>query len=71
MKDLIEALTIFMKYLEDENDFSPTGCEHDVLYIMSVGEDEVSQADCMRLDELGFFWNNEYDCWASFRFGSA
>jgi len=66
MEDLIEALTIFLKY---KNEDYPTHCEHDVLWIMGVGYDEVSEEDRKRLDELGFFWSD--DGWQSFRFGSA
>ena len=68
MKNLIKALIIFLKY-NDCN--SPTHCEHDVLMIMGVTQDEVSQEDKDELDTLGFFWNDEYDCWASYRYGSA
>ena len=68
MKELIEALNIFLKY---KNPHDPTHCEHDVLCIMQVTKEEVSAEDAVRLGELGFFWSDEYDCWASFRFGSA
>lgn len=70
MKDLIEALTIFAKY-QKEDTYSPTHCEHDVLMIAGVEEDQPSAEDRTRLDELGFIWSDEYDCWISFRFGSA
>jgi hypothetical protein len=69
MKNLIEALTIFLKYRDEQ---WPTHCEHDVLYIMGVTKDEVSQDDQKRLDELGFLWStNEGGCWISYRYGSA
>lgn len=68
MKDLIEALQIFSKYAETKY---PTHCEHDVLMIMEVDEDSVTEDEAKRLDGLGFFWSEEYECWASFRFGSA
>ena len=68
MKDLIKALQIFAKY---KNVKWPTHCEHDILMIMDVTQDEPSEEDIKTLDELGFFWSEEYDCWASFRFGSA
>ena len=70
MKDLIEALNIFLKYQKAE--YSPTHCEHDVLLIMGVTKD-VDADDAKRLEELGFIWldGSEYDCWGSFRFGSA
>jgi hypothetical protein len=66
MKDLIEALTIFLKYKDEKY---PTHCEHDVLYIMGVEEDEVSEEDKKRLDELGFRFGE--DCWMSYKYGSA
>jgi len=68
MKDLIEALTIFAKY---KNEMCPTHCEHDVLYVVGITEDEVSEDDKQRLDALGFHYSDEYDCWQSFRYGSA
>lgn len=69
MKDLIEALTIFLKY---KNVRTPTHCEHDVMSIAAVTRDEVSEEDQVRLKELGFFWSaSEGGCWQSFRFGSA
>lgn len=66
MKDLIEALTIFLKY---QNKDWPTHCEHDVMYIVDITQDEVSEGDQKRLDELGFRWDDE--SWQSFKFGSA
>jgi len=68
MKDLIKALQIFAKY---QNVKWPTHCEHDILMIMDIAKDEPSEEDIKALDELSFFWSKEYDCWASFRFGSA
>lgn len=65
MKDLIEAFTIFLKY---GNPSYPTCCVHDALLVRCTKE--VSNEDAARLDELGFFWSDEYDSWASFRFGS-
>jgi hypothetical protein len=68
MDKLIEALSIFREYRNVER---PTHCEHDVLCVMGIEKDEISNEDLARLDALGFFWDEEYDCWASFRFGSA
>jgi hypothetical protein len=71
MKDLIEALQIFLKYRNEE---WPTHCEHYILCIMGVTKDEVSEEDQKRLDELGFTYLDDA-CgepgWASFKFGSA
>lgn len=68
MKKLIEALTIFLKYRDEE---WPTNCEHDQLYIMGITRDEVSEEDQKRLWELDFIWSESDDCWISFRYGSA
>lgn len=67
MKDLIEALNIFLKYGNPRN---PTHCEHDVLTIC-IEPNAVSAEDKRRLDELGFFVGHYEDCFQSFRFGSA
>jgi len=69
MNDLIEALQIFAKY--QEKTANPTHCEHDVLMVVGVAADALSADDFVRLDKLGFLWMNEYDCWGSYRFGSA
>lgn len=72
MKRLIEALTIFAKYQDLE---WPTHCEHDVLYIMGITKDEVSEEDQKRLVELGFHWKKgggeEDPGWVSYHFGRA
>ncbi len=68
MENLIKALQIFLKYKNVDN---PTNCSHDVLCIMDISQEEVSAEDIKTLDELGFFWSEEYECFASFRYGSA
>lgn len=66
MKDLIEALTIFLKY---GNPKYPTNCSHDELYV-DINPDKVSEEDKKRLDELGFFVNEELEGFSSYKFGS-
>lgn len=69
MKDLIEALTILLKY---GNPHNPTHCEHDQLTICGIDPDDVSEEDKAQLDKLGFFVSDEDGpCFISFRFGSA
>lgn len=68
MKKLIEALNIFLKYKDSK---WPTHCEHDILMISEVTFDEVSEEDKKKLNELGFFWNEEYELWTSYHYGSA
>lgn len=68
MSDLIEALTIFLKYGNPRN---PTHCEHDTLSVMEIDPDDVTAKDRARLDELGFFVSEADGCFQSFRYGSA
>ena len=68
MKQLIEALTIFLKYGNPRN---PTHCEHDVLTICGIDPAKVSDEDKAALDRLGFFVSEEEECFQSFRYGSA
>ena len=71
MEDLIKALNIFLKYLDDGNECSPTHCEHDELWVVGVNQHDVSEEDHAELEELGFFWDEGDDSYKSFRFGSA
>ena len=66
MEKLIEALQIFLRY---RNEDYPTGAEHDILLIRSVTKKEVSKADKKRLKELNFHWDEEYESWASYKYG--
>lgn len=64
---LIEAISIFTKYSEE--DF-PTSCEHDIMYI-HVDPEIVSEKDKKRLEELHFNVSEDLNCFTSTRFGSA
>lgn len=70
MKDLIEALTIFLKY---GNPYAPTHCEHDVLRV-AIDPALVSDKDKARLEVLSFRAGEEGSDddggFISFRFGS-
>lgn len=68
MKDLLEAFTIFAKYIVEAY---PTCCEHDVLYVHGAGYNDMSGEDAARLVELGFDWDPKLGSWRSYRFGSA
>ena len=70
MDDLIEALIIFRKYLSNTNRLCPLHCEHDELTVCDVHASDVSMADGQRLSELGFFADDDDDCFKSYRFGS-
>lgn len=74
MDDIIEALEIFKKYVTDKDSYefrNPFHCEHDILMVTAVEVEQVSEEDAQKLDDLGFFVSEEYDCFASFRFGSS
>ena len=68
MENLIKALQIFLKY---GNPDYPTHCEHDILMICGINVEDVSDEDKEKLNELEFFFNSEFDCFTSFRYGSA
>jgi len=75
MKDLIEALQIFLKY---GNPNHPTHCEHDILHICGIEPDDVSHEDKAKLDKLGFHLEEpdghgfvENEGFYSFKYGSA
>jgi len=68
MTDLIEALTILLKYGNPRN---PTHCEHDELTIADINPADVTFDDKERLKELGFFVSESDECFKSFRYGSA
>ena len=68
MEDLIKALHIFMKYSDTKY---PTHCEHDIMYIRGgITADDVSAEDQVELEELGFHYDDDADCFASYKFGS-
>lgn len=68
MDDLIKALQIFQKYRDESR---PTICDHDILIITSITEDEISHEDRKNLNDLGFDWDENEEYWYSFKFGSA
>ncbi len=67
MDDLIEALRMLKTY---ENPQWPTHCEHDVLWVL-VDPSLVSPSDIETLDKLGFFADEEDECFKSYKYGSA
>lgn len=69
MKDLIEALTIFGKYIEPDDNY-PTHCEHDVMYVKGPPPEEMGTADASRLVQLSFEFKRHENMWFSYRFGS-
>lgn len=66
MRDLIEALQIFMKYCGNVS--YPTTCDHDMLFVNCVSPDEVSDEDKIKLETLGFIPYEDF-AFVSYRFG--
>ena len=67
MDALIEALTILRNYTDN---FRPTHCEHDILYIPCVNVNEVTPEDLKRLEELNFEPDEDVGGFSSSYFGS-
>ena len=68
MEDLIKALTILNKYLDDGYHKNyPTICEHDEL-IVCVDPGKISEEDMIELNKLGFIPSDYF--MISYRFGS-
>lgn len=67
MKNLIEALQIFLKYGNPDHS---THCEHDAPPI-NISSDLMSEEDIKRLQELGFHPDKKgAEYFYSFKFGS-
>lgn len=66
MDDLIKALQLLRKYGNPEY---PTLCEHDELRVL-IDPKSVSKEDIIALDALGFYPEEDDDCFISYRFGS-
>lgn len=60
MKDLIKALTILQKYMDENNQF-PTSCEHDVLYVHGVHLHKMNADAVCELINLGFMPGSDDD----------
>lgn len=64
MDDLIQSLWIFRKYGDRQ---FPTCCEHGKL--MVDYDNDMENDDKDELNRLGFFFDEELDCWISYKFG--
>jgi hypothetical protein len=62
MKQMAAGLTILMKY-DPEGSCS---AEHDILYAGPDEQGKVSEEDQKKLEDLGWHWDEQFDCWARF-----
>lgn len=61
-KKIIAGLDIMQKHgLEVEVD-----AQHDVLYAGPGIDGELTDEDKKKLEELGWHWDEEFDCWSIF-----
>lgn len=61
-KKIIEGLSIMQKHgLSVEVD-----AQHDVLYAGPGIDGELTDEEQKKLEELGWHWDEEFDCWAIF-----
>lgn len=66
-RDLIEGLTMLAQHPVDDD--NPLHCEHDVLYV-HANEQAFTDAEIVRLDQLGFSINEREGGFSSSRFGN-
>ena len=62
IRNVIEGLQIIEKYGSQEID-----AQHDVIYAgPDKGEKKILSEDAAKLEELGWFFDEEFDCYAIF-----
>lgn len=62
MKDVYDGLAILLRY-DPDGDFDS---QHDQLFCGGPRPDLIDAADFAKLDDLGFFWNEEFESWSKF-----
>lgn len=65
MENLIKALTIFLKY---RNDDEPLIFYDDLLVISFITRKDVSDEDNLELGKLGFIWEEDYNAYSSHKY---
>lgn len=63
VNDIIEGLTILAKHDPHGLDAN-VAADHDIIF--GPGKKDVPEDDRKRLEQLGWFWDKEYDCWAMY-----
>lgn len=62
MEDLIRGLQILQRY----NPKASVAAAHEILYAGPGESTEISDVDAKELKELGWFFEEEFNCWARF-----
>jgi|WetSurSiteA1Bulk_404760.scaffolds.fasta_scaffold409074_2 hypothetical protein len=63
-KGMAEAFEIFSRYAT-EDDGGSTAAEHDEIYA-GPSPSVMSEEDMIRIEELGWLVDDEFDCWKKF-----
>lgn len=63
INELAEGAAIIAKYEPGDH---CVGAEHDVLYVGSTPPEQIGPTDRERLNELGWKWDTDLDCWRHF-----
>ena len=61
-KDIIEGLKILTENSSDKNQYC--AAEHDILY--GPDTNDIPEGQKELLQKLGWFWDDDVDCWAIF-----
>lgn len=64
LSTLLEGMQILNKYMGKVE--GECAAEHDIIYLPGPSKEELSAEDAKRLDDLGFFFDDQYDSWARF-----
>lgn len=65
-KSLTDGLDVLRKYLK-EGDEGEVEAQHDIIFASpGITYDETSPEDRAKLEELGWHFDSEGDCWAKF-----
>lgn len=59
--EVIEGLTILNSYRNCRMDVG-----HDVIYAGPGNQEDITEEDKIKLQGLGWYWDNILDCWAKF-----
>ena len=62
--EVAESMRIFWKYLGD--DLHLRGATHDKLWGPPVKRPDMAGQDAERLEELGWLWDEEEECWIAY-----
>lgn len=62
MQKVRDGLSILLKYNPDGD----TAADHDIIYAASIPMKNIAADDLKQLDDLGWFWDQQYECWAHF-----